>query len=62
MKNILSLLVASFSMLTVGAQSVNKAQFNYKNGLEFNFNNGAYSFQIGGFVQPAYRFESYDSV
>jgi hypothetical protein len=44
------------------AQSPDESNFSYKNGLEFNFNNGAYTFQIGGFIQPAYRFETYDSL
>jgi len=62
MKKIFPFLIASLLIHSVGAQSVNKAQFDYKNGLEFNFNDGAYTFQIGGFIQPAYRFETYDSL
>lgn len=55
-------ILVNMTFMSLYAQTPNESNFSYKNGLEFNFNNGAYSFQIGGFIQPAYRFETYDSL
>ena len=35
----------------------NQAQLDADNGLLFSFNDGAYKFGLGGFIQPSYRFE-----
>lgn len=40
--------------------SANKASFELGNGLNFSFNQGAYQFNISGFIQPNYVFEETD--
>jgi hypothetical protein len=40
--------------------SANKASFELGSGLNFSFNQGAYQFNISGFIQPNYVFEETD--
>lgn len=40
----------------------NKAAIDTDNGLLFSFNNGAYRFHLGGFIQPSYRYQKMDTV
>ena len=35
----------------------NQAALSLESGLQFQFNNGAYNFELGGFFQPSYRWE-----
>lgn len=60
------ILLSLFSALAFGAQAQavrmqNKALIDGDNGLNLSFNNGAYVFQLGGFIQPAYRYVKADS-
>lgn len=55
---VLSLLLQPLVVQPVQAQS--HASLDAETGLNFNFNKGAYAFQLGGFMQPAYRFNQVD--
>lgn len=54
MKKILLLSTCLFSLVLAHAQ--NQATADRDNGLNFSFNGGDYQFQLGGFIQPTYRF------
>lgn len=59
MKKIVLLILLSTGVWSAQAQTArmqNTAQLDADNGLQFVFNNGAYTFGMGGFIQPAYRF------
>ncbi len=61
MHKFLLYLIAS-TLITKGyGQINNQADYTIEQGLQFRFNNGAYNFKIGGFIQPSYRFEQGDS-
>lgn len=47
----------SLILAAAGVQAQNQAELDRDNGLNFSFNSGAYQFQLGGFIQPAYRFQ-----
>lgn len=47
----------SFLLAAAGLQAQNQAQLDRDNGLNLSFNGGAYQFQLGGFIQPSYRYQ-----
>lgn len=47
----------SFILASAGLQAQNLAELDRDNGLHFSFNGGAYQFQLGGFIQPSYRYQ-----
>lgn len=64
MKKHLLFCLFSACSLAASAQAVrmqNQAQFDADNGLLFSLNDGAYKFGIGGFIQPAYRYNKADN-
>ncbi len=52
-----ALIFCSLLLTTGVATAQNKAVLDRDNGLNFSFNHGDYLFQMGGFIQPAYRYQ-----
>ena len=56
------LLSLSFSVNAQETEEKNVASFDLDNGLKFSFNEGAYQFNIGGFIQPTFTSSDYEDV
>ena len=54
------LLSLSFSVNAQETEEKNVASFDLDNGLKFSFNEGAYQFNIGGFIQPTFTSSDYE--
>jgi hypothetical protein len=52
-----ALIFCSLFLTTELATAQNTAVLDRDNGLNFSFNNGDYLFQMGGFIQPTYRYQ-----
>ncbi len=52
-----ALIFCSLLLTTGVATAQNKAALDRDNGLNFSFNHGDYLFQMGGFIQPTYRYQ-----
>lgn len=52
-----ALIFCSLILTTGLATAQNTAVLDRDNGLNFSFNNGDYRFQMGGFIQPTYRYQ-----
>ena len=56
------LLSLSLSVYAQETEEKNIASFDLDNGLKFYFNEGAYQFNIGGFIQPTFTSSDFEEV